>query len=109
MKLKEAVNEATDWCISEGILSEFLEENRSELLDMLTAEFNINIAKEVWQEEAFSDGRELERFVIAKAMLSNGESIEKIMLYTGLTCEKIENLRDTEIHDYKKYIEIPYQ
>jgi hypothetical protein len=33
---------------------------------------------------------------IARNMMANGESIEKITMYTGLTREEVENLRDTD-------------
>ena len=73
---------------------------------MLLAEFEIDIAKEVWQEEALlegmekciekgmEEGRKREKYNLAKTMLSDGEPMEKIMRYTGLAREEIESLRD---------------
>lgn len=63
---------------------------------MLFEEFNIDIAKEVWQEEAQEKGRRNEKYDSAKTMLTDGEPVEKIMRYTKLTREGIEKLRDTE-------------
>ena len=63
---------------------------------MLLEEFKIDIAKEVWQEEAQEKGRRNEKYDSAKTMLTNGEPVEKIMRYTKLTREEIEKLRDTE-------------
>ena len=57
---------------------------------MLLTEFNIDIAKEVWQEEA-SDDRAIE---IAKNALVLGIPVDTIVKLTGLTREEIENLRD---------------
>jgi len=63
---------------------------------MLLEEFNIDIAKEVWQEEALEKGRRNEKYDSAKTMLTDGEPVEKIMRYTKLTREEIEKLRDAE-------------
>jgi len=53
-----AVSEAIKWGIKQGIISAFLTKHGSEVNNMLMTEFNIDIAKEVWQEEAREDGRE---------------------------------------------------
>ena len=50
--LSAAVNNAIDWCLTNGVLEVFLNEHGSEVRNMLMTEFNIDIAKEVWQEEA---------------------------------------------------------
>ncbi|MDR2713005.1 MAG: Rpn family recombination-promoting nuclease/putative transposase [Clostridiales bacterium] len=92
MELEDAINEAVKWCIKEGVLPEFLEQYGSEVQNMLLEEFKIDIAKEVWQEEALLEGM----IAVAKSMLSDGEPVEKIMRHTGLTREKIEKLRETE-------------
>jgi len=41
-----------------------------------------------------------QQFEIAKVMLINGEHIDKIMLYTGLEREEVENLSDDEWQGY---------
>ena len=56
--LNDAVNEAVDWCLTHGVLEAFLMEHGSEVRNMLMTEFNIDIAKEVWQGEAYEDGHE---------------------------------------------------
>ena len=52
MKRKEAVNTAINECIREGILSEYLKNNASEVSNMLLQEWNWDDAKTVWQREA---------------------------------------------------------
>ena len=52
MPLGEAVTRAIRGCIREGILAGFLEENSSEVRNMLLEEWNWEEAKEVWWEEA---------------------------------------------------------
>jgi len=44
-------------------------------------------------EEGLEEGRENEKISIAREMLANGESIEKIIRYTGLTNDDIQKLR----------------
>jgi len=56
--LYEAVKEAISWGMNRGILGTFLMEHGSEVSSMLMTEFNIDIAKEVWQEEAREDAYE---------------------------------------------------
>jgi hypothetical protein len=57
-KLSDAINEAINWCMTEGKLKKYLTDHSTEVSGMLFTEFNIDIAKEVWQEEAREDGYE---------------------------------------------------
>jgi hypothetical protein len=57
----KAVREAVKYCINNNILTEFLQTHGSEVNNMLFTEWNIDDAKEVWQEEAAEDAREQER------------------------------------------------
>ena len=50
--LRDAVKSTITWGLSQDILGTFLTEHGSEVSSMLYTEFNIDIAKEVWQEEA---------------------------------------------------------
>jgi len=56
MDLGDAIVAAIKSCIERGILVYFLEKYASEVLNMLTTEWNWDDAKEVWQEEAREDG-----------------------------------------------------
>ncbi|MCL2706318.1 MAG: Rpn family recombination-promoting nuclease/putative transposase [Spirochaetaceae bacterium] len=47
-----AIEKAIKYCHKYDILKEYLEKYASEVLNMLYTEFNIDVAKEVWQEEA---------------------------------------------------------
>ena len=52
---------------------------------------------EAWKEEGFEEGIEKgiekEKLIIAKNMLSENDSNEKVARITGLTIEEVENLR----------------
>jgi len=49
--LRTAIEEAIKWGIARGLLGTYLIEHESEVTNMLMTEFNIDIAKEVWQDE----------------------------------------------------------
>ena len=82
--LRDAVNEAISYCKTQGTLESFLTEHGAEASNMLMTEFNIDIAKEVWQEEAREDAREEFREEIAalqaeieRQQLESKKQIEK--------------------------------
>jgi len=53
---REAVKKAVYYCRNHDIMREFLEENASEVMNMLMTEWNWDDAKQVWQEEAHEKG-----------------------------------------------------
>ncbi|GAB7140088.1 hypothetical protein RsTz2092_00360 [Deferribacterales bacterium RsTz2092] len=61
-------------CISKGILKDFLVDNSTEVMNMLTEEFDLNVAQQVWLEEGveigFERGRERERQEMSHRLLS---------------------------------------
>jgi predicted transposase YdaD len=57
--LDQAIKLACDYCVRQDILAEFLEINASEVRNMLTLEFNLDEAREVWHEEGREEGIEL--------------------------------------------------
>jgi hypothetical protein len=61
--LAKAIRQAIRYCIANDILKEFIERNAGEVENMLTAEFDLNIAERVWKEQAWEEGlqRGLER------------------------------------------------
>jgi predicted transposase/invertase (TIGR01784 family) len=58
LDLAAVITRALNDCIKEGILADFFKAHSSEVINMLTAEWDINIAKEVWKQEAWEDGLE---------------------------------------------------
>jgi hypothetical protein len=57
----QAATEAVRSCVKDGILVDFLEEHGSEVMNMLLEEWNLDEAKEVWQEEAREEAIEKTR------------------------------------------------
>ena len=58
MELTEAITKAVGDCIEEGILAEFLKQNSTEVINMLTEEWNLERAIYIRQQEAREDGLE---------------------------------------------------
>jgi hypothetical protein len=82
MPKEQAVTEAVRYCIRNGILASFLEEHGSEVVNMVLSEWNLDEAKEVWQEEARDEGR-IEGRV-------EGEAKVLELVKQGYTAEQIE-------------------
>jgi len=108
--LKAALTKAINDCIEEGILVDFLKKHSSEVLNMLTAEWNIEDAKKVWLEEGREEGREegLEEGVISNIVklicrkLSKKKTREQIIDELDLDESEIKILDN--ISDYTEYL-----
>lgn len=57
-KPEEALAEAVDYCIENGILEEFLRKNRAEVLGMLLEEFDVKKYERTLRSEGREEGRE---------------------------------------------------
>jgi hypothetical protein len=85
---KEGVTAAVKYCISHGILREFLELHSSEVFNMLFTEWNWDDALAVRFEEGREEGRE----EIARNALMEGLPAETIQKITGLDIETIRHI-----------------
>ena len=104
MPKEEAMKAAIDYCIKHNVLKGFLEENSSEVFNMLITEWDTEEAKEVWFEEGFDEGievgmeRGLEKGIekglveTARRMKKMGMSAEQIVLATGLDSEQLTGI-----------------
>ncbi|GHV25912.1 hypothetical protein FACS18948_0400 [Clostridia bacterium] len=98
MKLSAAVEEAITFCITHGILADFLTKNGSEVYNMLFTEFRIEDALAIAREEGELEGeRRGERrgelrgkLETARGLLGLGLSLESIALATQLPIEQLE-------------------
>jgi predicted transposase/invertase (TIGR01784 family) len=92
----EAMKKAVKYCCENDILKEFLEKHGTEVMSMLSTEWNLSDAQKVWFEEGLEEGREEgredEREAIARNALMEGASIEFIKKITGLDTETIKNI-----------------
>jgi hypothetical protein len=74
-----AIREAVKKCMGRNILLDFLREHRSEVINMLTAEFNMRRAKKVWRKEAREEG-----YKEVFSLLRQGYSIDEAEKKLGL-------------------------
>jgi len=97
-KLEDAILSAIDFCVARGILVGYLESKSSEVRNMIFTEFNLEDAKEIWFEEGMEKGiekgmekgMEKGKLEISRAMLAEGDSIEKIARITKIPLEILE-------------------
>jgi len=100
---EKAIKETVKYCQKYDIIKEFLKIHGSEVLNMLLTDWNLEDAKEVWQEEAREDGLEeglkkgLEKGQaegLEKGQVEGRENERKYILSLldeGLSAEEIKN------------------
>jgi hypothetical protein len=76
--LQVAIREAVAYCISNGILKDFLEHHGKEVVSMLTAELNLKTAQQVWQEIGIEQGR----VITAQNLIKEGFDVSKVAQFT---------------------------
>jgi len=116
LNISDAIEAAIKYCISSGILVDFLDKNSREVRGMLFTEFNLDDAKDVWFEEGKEDGREegrvegLEKGItigvargedrakrqLLNNLLSMGMPLDQISIATGLCLTQIERMYKSE-------------
>jgi len=120
LKLEELISPVIEYCIKNNILKKFLEENSSEVRNMIFGEYDrdmdIAVNRREAREEGLQEGRkegreeglksgikkgreegreegiEQEKLIIAKNLLEKGASLEFVQEITGLSSEKIQKL-----------------
>ncbi|MDR1330100.1 MAG: Rpn family recombination-promoting nuclease/putative transposase [Oscillospiraceae bacterium] len=93
MPLAKAITAAIRKCIEEGIMADYLKKQGSEVENMLMTEFNIDVAKEVWMEEAREYGIEIGeargKLETALEMIKDGFPIETASKYSGKSADEL--------------------
>ena len=85
----KAVRDATNYCIDNDILTEFLREHGGEIVSILATEYNEEVAKRIWREEAAED----KAVEIARNALRKKMSVVDIIDITGLDEYTIKQLQ----------------
>ena len=93
MEIEQAVKEAVTYCVNNNIMREFLKEHSGEVLNMLTAEFDIEKYGEAMRKSGEKSGIEKGIEKVAVKAIKKNIPIEDISEMTGLTVDKIENLK----------------
>jgi predicted transposase/invertase (TIGR01784 family) len=66
---------------------------RSRRMYQTDMQSNLATAEDRGRQDGLQIGEQRKAFAIARNMIAEGESVEKITIYTGLTREEVEGLR----------------
>jgi len=78
MNSELAMEKAIENCIKKGILTDFLNRHKEEVIKMLVAEWDYDLDKEVARDEGFQAGRSQRDREFIESMYQNGLTIEAI-------------------------------
>ena len=90
---EEAAQRAVVECIGQNVLKDFLLQHKGRIINMITSEWNMDIALEVREEEGFVKGEKQKALKIAKGMLVDGVDVDTIVKWTGLTLDEVLRLK----------------
>jgi predicted transposase/invertase (TIGR01784 family) len=85
MTTERAMERAIENCIKKGILINFLNQHKAEVMKMLVTEWDYDLEKEVLKEEALEKGRRQERAILVKSLYESGLTIAQIVKGTNLS------------------------
>ena len=100
--LSDAINKTVKFCIENGILVDFLQKYRAEVMSMLSTEFDSDTAFEaarldgieIGLEQGLEQGESNKAMKVAKGMLEHNMDINLIVELTGLTEREVEQLQN---------------
>ena len=84
----ETVDSAIDYCIGNGILKDFLTNNRNEVRSMSLFEFDAEEHEKVIKQIAYEDGRA----ELILSMFNSGKTPEQISNFCGLDLKEVEKI-----------------
>ena len=93
MSKDKAIEEAVDFAIKENYLDGFFKTQRAEVIGMILTEFDEEQAHRIWRKDGYIEGLEDKTNEIAIALLTDGDSPEKISRCLKLPLEKILELQ----------------
>jgi predicted transposase/invertase (TIGR01784 family) len=88
----EALKKAVEDCIRDNILKEFLLKHGSDVINMLSMEFNLEDAQKVWQKDGIKIGEQTKAEKVAEKMIKRGPPLEIIAEDTELSIERIKEI-----------------
>ena len=99
MKVEEAVDCAVTECINEGILREFLLQNRKEAVEMSIFEYDEEAVFEIVRKDEYEKGLQegIQEGVIAGKAEAIIELLEDIGTIPDKVCERIRNEKDIKV------------
>lgn len=92
-----AINRAIDRCINEGVLKDFLQKNRAEVIKVTQLDYTFDRQVMLEREDAREEGREEERELVATKMVKAQKPVEEIMQFTALPREEVLKLYEMRL------------
>ena len=89
--LGAAIKVAVEKCLSEGLLSDFLEDHSSEVTEMIMDGISVEEFAEIRAEEAYAKGEQAGILETARKMYAEGLSADVIKKVTNLSPEEYQN------------------
>ena len=89
--LGAAIKVAVEKCMSEGLLSDFLEDHSSEVTEMIMDGISVEEFAEIRAEEAYAKGEQAGILETARKMYAEGLSADVIKKVTNLSPEEYQN------------------
>ena len=101
--LKEAIDEASVYCMKHDIMKDYLIKHRNEVRDVLLTEFNANKQREMDRRDAREEGRIGERidFVIKK--VKKGQNLEEISNALEIPPEELESIYQVVLEEKPEF------
>lgn len=88
---RASIINAVNWCIDNGVMSDYLSTKRNEVFTMLDWQWNLDDAKAAWQDEAREEG-------IVKGEMQRAEKIAINLIRMGLPIQTICDATDLPLH-----------
>jgi predicted transposase/invertase (TIGR01784 family) len=96
MNLEQAMKKAVEDCIKKGILADFLNKHKEEVVNMLVAEWDYELEKKVLKDESRQEGRLEGRLEalreVVEHMYKGGFSVTEIVKATGLSEKDVNDI-----------------
>ena len=89
---RDAISRAVKFCLDNGIMGNYLIEHSEEVFNMLALEWNMNDALQARFEDGYEEGRYEGIEEVAVNMIRDGEPLDKIIKFTKLSLERINEL-----------------
>ena len=103
--MQEALEEAVEYCIDHGILSEFLKRYRSEVLGMLLEEFDVDKYERTMKREGYEEGHaEGHASGLQEGRQKAGEQINKLIVALLEQNRTEDLLRAAKDEEYQKQL-----
>ena len=94
MEKKDAVEEAVEWAVDEGLLDGYFKEQRAEVMAMSLTEYDEEDCIRTWRNDGIAEGREQKAVEDAQNLLRKNISPAIIAECIGLSLDEVQKLAE---------------